>query len=59
MIRRLGMRTITREDRAAVASLVASPPTAAHVGRWAQLLTADEVQEFEAVAGDLLAELGY
>jgi hypothetical protein len=39
--------------------VAALPPTAERAGRWRTELTSDEAAEIEAVAGDLLAELGY
>ena len=34
-------------------------PSAARVGAWRTEMSADDREEFEAVAGKLLAELGY
>ena len=47
------------ERRMATHERVTQPPDPARAGRWRTELAADERSRFEAVAGDLLAELGY
>ena len=46
-------------ERIASHSLAARPPSAARSGAWRGEMSAADVAEFEAVAGDLLRELGY
>jgi hypothetical protein len=46
-------------ERRAAHALVARPPTAARIGIWQEELSDSDRAEFEAVAGGLLAELGY
>ena len=46
-------------ERQASHALAAEPPTSARTGAWREEMSAAERAEFEAVAGDLLAELGY
>jgi hypothetical protein len=50
---------VTRAERLGQHPFLASPPRADRAGRWRQAMSAAEVAEFEAVAGDLLAVLGY
>jgi hypothetical protein len=50
---------LRREERLALQARAASPPDPQRAGRWRREMSADELAEFEAVAGDLLAELGY
>lgn len=50
--------TIYRASHLSLAE-VSKPVNASKVGRWMRDLTADQVAEFEAVAGDLLEEFGY
>jgi hypothetical protein len=52
-------RVLTHEQRVASHVLVFQPPDASRAGRWRAALSAGEVARFEAVAGDLLGELGY
>jgi Sulfotransferase family len=47
------------EERRASHALAAQPPNSARTGAWREQMSAAEHAEFEAVAGDLLAELGY
>ena len=51
--------TATRAERIARHANVMRPPDPARAGRWRAALTPDEAARFEAVAGGLLAELGY
>jgi hypothetical protein len=46
-------------ERRAAHALVTRPPTAARIGIWREELSDSDRAEFEAVAGRLLAELGY
>ena len=39
--------------------MAARPPAPERIDHWREVLTAGEIAEFEAVAGDLLRELGY
>lgn len=50
--------TIYRASHLSMAE-VSKPVNASKVGRWMRELTAEQVAAFEAVAGDLLEELGY
>jgi hypothetical protein len=52
-------RTLGREARLALHARTASPPEPQRVGRWRREMSADDLAEFEAVAGDLLVDLGY
>jgi hypothetical protein len=47
------------DERIAAHALAARPPSLERTGAWREEMGAAEVAEFEAVAGDLLAELGY
>lgn len=55
----LGGGTITAEERKRQHELVSSPPSSSRVGRWRTEMSAEDRQEFEDIAGDLLRELGY
>jgi hypothetical protein len=48
-----------RADERRTFALTTQPPRTDRVGRWRRQLPPDEQREFERVAGDLLAELGY
>jgi hypothetical protein len=48
-----------REDRLAIRTRTASPPQPQRAERWRREMGAEELAGFEAVAGDLLADLGY
>ncbi len=52
-------RVVTRESRLARHSLASSPPDESRAGAWRTTLSEAERRDFESVAGDLLAELGY
>jgi hypothetical protein len=39
--------------------MTTKPPSADRVARWRSQMTPEQRQEFEAIAGDLLAQLGY
>lgn len=58
-LEREGGARITAAERAAQHALVREPPRADRIGRWRTELPADARRQFEEVAGDLLAELGY
>ena len=47
------------DERLAAHSLAREPATTARVGGWREAMSAADRDEFEAVAGDLLRELGY
>lgn len=49
----------TPEQRMSIFTRTSAPPDPARIGRWRDALAPDEVARFEAVAGDLLGELGY
>jgi hypothetical protein len=50
---------VSREQRLRQQEATTHPPDVARIGRWKSALSADDVARFEAVAGSLLAELGY
>jgi hypothetical protein len=50
---------VSGEDRRRIHQLTKKPPQASRVGRWRTELDARERARFEAVAADLLEELGY
>ena len=52
-------RVISREQRLAQHPLVGQPLRPERAGRWRREMTAADVATFDAIAGDLLAELGY
>jgi hypothetical protein len=54
-----GGQELRREARLAIHERTASPPQAKRAGRWRREMSAHDLAEFEAVAGDLLADLGY
>ncbi|MGH6943133.1 MAG: sulfotransferase family protein, partial [Geminicoccaceae bacterium] len=47
------------ERRMATHAMTTKPPSAERVARWRSQMPAEQRVEFEAVAGELLAELGY
>jgi hypothetical protein len=49
----------TAERRLESHALTREPPRAERVGRWRERMTPEQRAEFEAEAGDLLADLGY
>jgi hypothetical protein len=57
--RRVAGTTTTQAERGARHTHLHHPPDPTRAGRWREALSADEVARFEAVAGDLLRELGY
>jgi hypothetical protein len=52
-------KELTVERRMATHEMTTKPPSADRVARWRTQMTAEQRQEFEAVAGDLLDQLGY
>jgi hypothetical protein len=52
-------KELTVERRMATHAMTTKPPSADRVQRWRHQMTEDQRQEFEAIAGDLLGELGY
>ncbi|CAA9479646.1 MAG: Sulfotransferase domain superfamily [uncultured Solirubrobacteraceae bacterium] len=54
-----GSVLLTASERAAMHALTRDPPRAAREGRWRRDMTPEDQRDFEAVAGPLLAELGY
>ena len=57
--RRDGTVAVTAAERARQHAGVDEPPGAHRVGRWRSELAAPDRERFEAVAGELLGELGY
>ncbi len=47
------------ESRMALHQQTTKPPDTARIDRWRDELSAEDVEAFESVAGDLLSELGY
>ena len=54
-----GGDVISAAERAGQHALVHEPPTSDRVGRWRDAMSAADREAFEAVAGELLSELGY
>jgi hypothetical protein len=54
-----GKRAVHIEQRRAKHTWTTRPPEASRIGRWRTEMSASDRQEFEAIAGELLAELGY
>jgi hypothetical protein len=54
-----GEGAVTAEQRAKQHENVSKPPQRSRAGRWRKDMSADQQAAFEAVAGDLLADLGY
>ena len=52
-------KELSVERRMATHAMTTKPPSVDRVARWRTQMTPDQRTEFEAVAGDLLAELGY
>jgi hypothetical protein len=52
-------KELSVERRMATHAMTTKPPSADRVARWRTQMTAEQRAEFETVAGDLLAELGY
>lgn len=54
-----GRVIITKDERLHLHRFTSQPPEASRVGRWRSELSRDQVAAYEAVAGELLEELGY
>lgn len=54
-----GRILITKEERKHLHRFTSLPPQSSRIGRWRTELTPESVAAYEAVAGDLLEELGY
>ena len=54
-----GGAAVTAEQRAAQHKNASKPPQRERAGRWRKDMTAEQREAFEAVAGGLLADLGY
>jgi hypothetical protein len=54
-----GTVIVSREERLSQQRLITRPPDSSRIGRWKTEMLANERAEYEAVAGDLLQELGY
>jgi Sulfotransferase family len=54
-----GRRERSREERLAAHAMAARPASGERAGAWRSEMSDEDRTEFEAVAGDLLAELGY
>jgi hypothetical protein len=52
-------KELSVERRMATHAMTTKPPSADRVARWRTQMSAEQRAEFEAVAGDLLAQLGY
>ena len=58
-VRRLGDGVVTRAERIDRNALLARPPDPGRIGRWREVLTSEDAERFDAIAGGLLSELGY
>ena len=58
-LNRDGSWSVTQEQRLAQQKLTTEPPQLQRLFVWKQMMSSNEVLKFEAVAGDLLEELGY
>jgi hypothetical protein len=54
-----GRGPVSADQRMKVHELASEPPTSSRVEAWRTEMSADDCAQFERVAGDLLAELGY
>jgi hypothetical protein len=52
-------KELSVERRLKTHEMTTKPPSADRVARWRTQMTPEQREEFEAVAGDLLTELGY
>ena len=52
-------KELSVERRMATHEMTTKPPSADRVARWRTQMSAEQRDEFEAVAGDLLDQLGY
>ena len=51
-------KELSVERRMATHAMTTKPPSADRVARWRTQMSAEQREEFEAIAGDLLVELG-
>jgi hypothetical protein len=58
-VRKDGSTVISRKDRLRQQAASQTPPDPARIGIWHSRLSALECRQFDAIAGDLLSELGY
>jgi hypothetical protein len=56
---RPGGEVIQADRRRSIHALTSSPPDPTRIGRWKTLMTPDEIEIFEGIAGDMLSDLGY
>ena len=54
-----GIRAVHIEQRRAKHALTTRAPEASRIGRWRTAMSKSDQQEFERIAGEMLAELGY
>jgi Sulfotransferase family len=54
-----GQKAASGDDRLARHAMAKEPPTPERLERWKREMSAEDRAEYESVAGDLLAELGY
>ena len=54
-----GSVVVTQAERLQQQAATCNPPDVSRIGLWKQFLPRDECRRFEAVAGELLRELGY
>jgi hypothetical protein len=54
-----GGPTLTPEERVRQHALVSAPPSTEAAGRWQERMDPADVAAFEAIAGEMLTELGY
>jgi hypothetical protein len=54
-----GRRQLCVEERRAKHAWTSQPPESSRIGRWRTEMSASDRREFEAIAGEMLAELGY
>ena len=51
--------TLSAAGRRSIHRLATAPPEADRIGRWRTEMAAEQIADFEAVAGFMLKELGY
>ncbi|MEE9613892.1 MAG: sulfotransferase [Thermodesulfobacteriota bacterium] len=54
-----GRVTAKKEDRLAIHRLTSSPPDPSRIGAWKKEMSEEDRRSFEAVAGEMLRDLGY
>jgi hypothetical protein len=57
--RRLGDRTVTRQDRRRLQADTLLPPDQSIADSWREALSREDIERFESRAADLLTDLGY